>query len=214
MSESGVSGVRETATEGLGLDSIAGFYSWQAPIYDLTRPLLLFGRGRVVSELETGPGQLALDVGCGTGWSLGRLHAAGAGVIGIECTHAMRARAADRLARMGLRESIRLDERPYGSHDDYRGRADRILFSYSLSMMPPFRDILEQARRDLRPGGRIGVVDFLDAAPPVAGLLERSHVHLGAQRLEELERQFPDHRLEQRSVGIWRYFLFWGRSPG
>ena len=101
----------------------------------------------------------------------------------------------------------RLDERPYGTHADYEGTVDRILFSYSLSMIPPFAAVLERARRDLRTGGRIVVVDFLDARGPVARGLERSHVHLGPARLHALRRLFPRHHEAIRSVGLWTYFL-------
>jgi S-adenosylmethionine-diacylgycerolhomoserine-N-methlytransferase len=112
------------------------------------------------------------------------------------------------LARVAGR--VLFDARPYGSHAGYEGVVDRVLFSYSLSMIPPFEAVLDRARRDLRAGGRIAVVDFLDAAYPVASTLRRSHVHLGTARLRALVRLFPEHRLRVLSVGLWRYFLFVG----
>jgi hypothetical protein len=107
---------------------------------------------------------------------------------------------------------VSLDPRPYGTRADYLDQADRILFSYSLSMMPPYMETLAHARADLRAGGRIGVVDFLDALPPVAQILERSHVALGPARLDELRRLFPSHFLKVCHTGLWRYFLFWGEA--
>ena len=85
-----------------------------------------------------------------------------------------------------------------------------MLFSYSLSMIPPFEEVLERARLDLRPGGRIAVVDFVDARGPVGFGLRRSHVHLGPERLRALRRLFPRHHESIRTVGLWRYFLFTG----
>lgn len=108
---------------------------------------------------------------------------------------------------------IAIDARPYGTHADYEGAADRILFSYSLSMMPPFTAVLDRARADLRPRGRIVVVDFLDARGPVAHGLAASHVFLGKERLDRLRHLFPEHQVEVRSVGWWRFFLFRGSSP-
>jgi S-adenosylmethionine-diacylgycerolhomoserine-N-methlytransferase len=105
---------------------------------------------------------------------------------------------------------VSLDERPYGTHNEYAGAVDRILFSNSLSMMPPFGAVLESARADLRPGGRIAVVDFLDARRPVDRALERSHVFLGEARLRRLQELFPDHRLAVRRAGAWRYYVFAG----
>lgn len=201
--------------EAFGLDALARFYRRHAWIYDWTRPLLLFGRGAAIEALAPRPGETVLDVGCGTGFSLPRLAASGANVIGIEPSPSMRMRAAARVARRGL--GVNLDPRPYGSHADYEGRADGILFSYSLSMVPPYREVLARAARDLRPGGRIVVVDFLDARPPVSWGLRASHVFLGGERLAALRRIFPDHTLDVRPAGLWRLFLFRGAgeaSPG
>jgi len=197
-----------------GPAALESFYRWHATIYDVTRPLILFGRRAAAAALECGPDHLALDVGCGTGFNLATLAGTGAAVVGIECTDAMRRRAAARLARLGLVDQVALDRRPYGRHRGYEGRADRILFSYSLSMIPSFAKVLERARLDLRPGGRIAVVDFLDAAGPMAWGLERSHVALGCDRLHLLSGVFPDHDLQIVHVGLWRYYTFYGRVEG
>src|SRR5258708_32382223 len=100
-------------------------------------------------------------------------------------------RAGQRVTRLGGRFRVSLDPRPYGTRADYRDQADRILFSYSLSMMPPYLEILAHARADLRAGGRIGVVDFLDAFLPVNRWLERSHVALGPERVDEPRQPLP-----------------------
>jgi len=195
----------------LGLDTLAGFYRWHARIYDLTRPFILFGRGQAVAGLDPRPGQLVLDVGCGTGHNFGALSARGSRLVGIESAPAMRRRAQARALRLPTDAPVVIDGRPYGTHADYEGVADRILFSYSLSMIPPFAAILDRAWRDLRLGGRIAVVDFLDARPPVSGALERSHVFLGGARLDRLRALFPDHRVAVRSALLWRFFVFQGQ---
>src|SRR5262249_6211176 len=185
--------------EDFGLPALARFYRFHARVYDWTRPFLLAGRREAVRALDPRPDQLVLDGGCRTGHSRPRLDASGARVVGIEPSPAMRARAAARIARRRLH--VELDERPYGSHAAYEGRAARILFSYSLSMIPPFAEVLERARRDLAPDGRLVVVDFLEAAPPVAWGLRRSHVFLGGDRLQVLHRLFPRHDLRLRPRG-------------
>jgi S-adenosylmethionine-diacylgycerolhomoserine-N-methlytransferase len=191
-----------------GVDALEGFYRLHAAVYDWTRPLILFGRRAALRSLALRPGERVLDVGCGTGWSLPRLFARRTRVVGIEPCLPMRRRAAARLERLGLAGVVDLDARPYGSHAGYVGTADAILFSYSLSMIPPYDHVLERARRDLRPGGRVVVVDFLDARGPVGLGLRRSHVHLGPERLRALRRLFPSHREAVRSVGLWTWFLF------
>jgi hypothetical protein len=79
-------------------------------------------------------------------------------------------------------------------------------------MIPPYDRVLERARFDLTPGGRIAVVDFLDARGPVRGWLTRSHVALGHARLHALRRWFPEHEVEVAWTPLWRYFLFVGAA--
>jgi S-adenosylmethionine-diacylgycerolhomoserine-N-methlytransferase len=194
-----------------GLDTLARFYRFHARIYDWTRPFILFGRRRLVEGLRVERGMRVLDVGCGTGHNLPALARVGADVTGIEPSPAMLREVRQRVARLQLRTA--LDERPYGSHQAWRGAADRIVFSYSLSMIPPWRDALESARRDLRAGGRIGVVDFLDAGDRLTQVgLSSSHVFLGGERLSALRQMFPRHVAEVRRGLSWRYFLFWGEA--
>jgi S-adenosylmethionine-diacylgycerolhomoserine-N-methlytransferase len=134
-------------------------------------------------------------------------------VTGIEVCPEMRARAEARAARWG--KAVRVDPRPYGTHADFAAGTDVVVFSYSLSMIPPYEDVIETARKDLVPAGRIGVVDFLDALDPLpARALAASHVHLGAERLDALRRLFPAHVVDIRSAGLWRYFVFVGRMRG
>jgi S-adenosylmethionine-diacylgycerolhomoserine-N-methlytransferase len=120
----------------------------------------------------------------------------------------MRRRAERRLEHQALAGVVDLDPRPYGSHSDYSAGVEAILFSYSLSMIPPFQAAIERAAADLRPGGRLCVVDFLDAWGPVGLGLRVSHVALGSARLDLLRRSFPRHSLDVRRAAAWNYFLF------
>jgi S-adenosylmethionine-diacylgycerolhomoserine-N-methlytransferase len=39
---------------------------------------------------------------------------------------------------------------------------DKIFFSYSISMIPPWRESIENALANLKPGGQLFIVDFYD----------------------------------------------------
>jgi S-adenosylmethionine-diacylgycerolhomoserine-N-methlytransferase len=205
---------QERSSDPFGVVRLERFYAWHSLIYDWTRPLILFGRAHLLEGLQMSVGDRALDVGCGTGWALPRLVRRGARVTAVECAHAMLARARRRAARLRCGErQVTFDERPYGSHDAYRGAVDAVIFSYSLSMMPPFEAILASARRDLRPGGSIAVADFLEAANATVGRwLSANHVALGDARLRRLVDLFPQHRVSVRRAPLWTYYLFWGTA--
>ena len=98
-------------TARFGLEALDGFYRLHASIYDWTRPFLLLGRASAVRALALRPAERVLDVGCGTGWSLPRLVARGAQVVGIEPSAPMRRQAAARLERLGLSGVVDLDSR-------------------------------------------------------------------------------------------------------
>jgi S-adenosylmethionine-diacylgycerolhomoserine-N-methlytransferase len=196
------------AASGHSLAVLERFYRFHAPIYNWSRPFILFGRERLVRLLAPANGQLVVDVGCGTGFHFELLASLGARVLGIESSPHMRERAKQRAAHL---EGIRVEGRPYGANFGEPLQADRILFSYSLSMMDSYREVLVRAQADLRPGGRIGVVDFLDGNnTPVRTWLQRSHVHLGPDRLNLLKELFPTHEVRVFPRGLWQYFLFVG----
>ena len=107
-------------------------------------------------------GGVWIDLGGGTGANLehlkDRLHRL-AKVYIVDLSPSLLAVAQARIAKHGWEnvEAVKADATtfvPPGSH------VDVVTFSYSLTMIPNWYAALEQARRLLRPGGVIGVVDF------------------------------------------------------
>lgn len=145
------------------------YYRVASPTYDLTRKYYLFGRDVVIERLLRERWTSLVEIGPGTGRNLALLKRGRrrARLGGIDASRAMLDVARRRCpwARLehGLAES-----------HDYRatlGRApDRILFSYTLSMIPDPRRALAHARRMLAPDGEIVIVDFgpMDDLPRVA----------------------------------------------
>ena len=141
-------------------------YRRQRHIYDGTRRYYLLGRDRLISGLQPASGSNVLEIGCGTGRNL--VLAAGlypdARFFGIDVSTEMLTSAISAISRRGLTGRIRV------AHGD--GTAfdpqllfglpcfDHVMISYSLSMIPDWRGVLQAAARRLAPGGRLHVVDF------------------------------------------------------
>lgn len=146
-------------------------YTSVAPLYDLLSvewPVYRVGRRLGVPLLDLRPGDTVLDVGCGTGLNFPLLtKAVGDGtVVGVDSSRQMLA-AAQRKIVAGDRGAVvlrRADATTMGhlrrDEPALSGGADALLFTYSLSLMRPWRQAWEQALTLARPGARVVVVDM------------------------------------------------------
>lgn len=141
-------------------------YRNQRHIYDLTRKYYLLGRDRLIGRLEPAPGATVLELGCGTGRNL--IAAAkrypDARFFGIDISGHMLETARHNIARAGLGDRITLcqgDAADPSAADGFGiGCFDRVICSYTLSMIPVWREALAAGMARLAPGGRLSVVDF------------------------------------------------------
>lgn len=195
------------------------YYRLQSRIYDATRWSFLFGRRAIIRKLPFFPDERfrALEVGCGTGYNLVRLarRFPEASFTGLDVSTDMIERA-QRQTRP-FRERIRLVNQPYRSGDASPEPFDLILFSYSLTMInPQWAALLDQAGRDLRPGGYLAVADFHDSSHPwFKRHMARHHVRMDGHLLPALESRFPTQEASVQAAygGLWHYLLFLGRKP-
>lgn len=153
-----------TATDaGKAMDAI---YRRQRHVYDLTRKYYLLGRDRAIRALAPPSGGTVLEVGCGTGrnlivaaraWPQARCH-------GFDISAVMLDTAAASIARAGQGGRIALargDAAGFDAQAMFGVPAfDRILMSYTLSMIPPWRQAIAAAADALAPGGELHIVDF------------------------------------------------------
>jgi S-adenosylmethionine-diacylgycerolhomoserine-N-methlytransferase len=148
-------------------------YRYQRHFYDLTRRHYLLGRDRLLNEMVVNGGDSILEVGCGTGRNLIRLGQMypGARLYGLDaaqemlktCNRKMEAAGlgiglgSRIMLRQGLAEDLSYDE-TFGLEAPF----DLIFFSYSLSMIPTWRDALDVAIKNLKPSGNMLILDFGD----------------------------------------------------
>ena len=153
--------------------------------YDLLVWLLTLGRERIfrdkildLARLE--PGDVVLDVGCGTGSLAIRakrwVGPAGA-VFGIDPSPEMLARAGKKARKAGI--EISLSQAPAQALPFPDGQFDAVLTTLVLHHLP--RRAREQCSREmarvLKPGGRLLAVDFATPAKEQRRLLGHLHRH-------------------------------------
>jgi S-adenosylmethionine-diacylgycerolhomoserine-N-methlytransferase len=143
-----------------------GIYKYQRHIYNATRKYYLLGRDRLLDELQPDDGTTVLELGCGTGRNL--VHAAkrypNVGFVGVDISHAMLETARVSIARAKLSDRIVVHQADATAIDlsDLCGEAHvaRVFISYTLSMIPLWRQVLAGAVEAIEPGGRLYVLDF------------------------------------------------------
>ena len=143
-------------------------YRYQRHIYDASRKFYLLGRDGMVADLRLPAGGSVLEIGCGTGRNLVRIARTypDARCFGLDVSAEMLATAGRATARPGLAHRIRLARGDATAFDPAAlfGEAvfDRIVISYALSMIPPWRAVLAEAAGHLAPDGSLHIVDFGD----------------------------------------------------
>ena len=141
-------------------------YRRQRHIYDGTRRYYLLGRDQLIARLQPTAAASVLEIGCGTGRNLvlaARLYP-DARFFGIDVSTEMLTSAISAISRRGLTDRIRV---AHGDATAFDPQAlfglplfDHVLISYSLSMIPDWRRVLQGAASHLKPGGRLHIIDF------------------------------------------------------
>ena len=119
-------------------------YRGQRHIYNLTRKYYLFGRDTLIAGLDARPGMRVLEVACGTGRNLAKVGKVWPGVrlFGLDISAEMlkSARAAvGGDARLGEADACTFDPQTLLGEPAF----ERIVLSYSLSMIPDWEAALD-----------------------------------------------------------------------
>ncbi len=167
------------------MDSV---YRGQRHIYDLTRKYYLFGRDTLIEGLDAQAGMRVLEIACGTGRNMAVTARRWPGVrlFGLDISEEMLKNARKSVgdgAVLHVGDACSFDSAQLLGEDGF----ERIILSYSLSMIPDWQGALDHAAAHLAPGGELHIVDFGDLAglprPLRAGLhawLAKFHVEARA----------------------------------
>jgi S-adenosylmethionine-diacylgycerolhomoserine-N-methlytransferase len=143
-------------------------YRLQRYFYDLTRKFYLLGRDQLLDDINVRPGERVLEAGCGTARNLiilARRHP-DALFYGLDASAAMLETAQTKVNAAGVEnivlETALADVFSFDNTFGLSEKFDKIFFSYSISMIPPWRESIENALQNLKPGGELFIVDFYD----------------------------------------------------
>ncbi len=202
------------------------YYRGQADLYDGFRERLLPGRREWIARLPAGG--TWIDFGAGTG---SNAEAFGARLECFEsiylvdlCPSLLRI-ASERVRRHGWRR-VEIVETDAARFVPPAGKATLVTFSYSLSMMPEWRQALDHAIDCLAEGGVLGSVDFYVSSenPPPERARHSAwtrwfwpawfawdHVVLSPDRLAYLEKKLEPVWLEEARARV--PYLPWAKVP-
>lgn len=190
------------ATEQKTKDDMDRMYRWTRHIYDASRKYYLLGRDVLIKKLSPKDGELVCEAGCGTARNLRKLAVRYplAHFYGIDASDEMLKTADQVLENRGLLGRVRLTQGYAQSFDpaalfEIERPLDKIIFSYALSIIPPWQDSVEHALSLLKSGGEIHVVDFggQDGLPAwfrgfLFWWLDKFHVYHKPEILEYLKQ--------------------------
>ena len=203
---------------------LQAFYAPQAGRYDVFRERLLHGRAELVERLGIDEGMRVVELGCGTGSSLDRMgQRAGrcASIQLVDLCPALLAVALGRAATYPIVEVIEADAARWQP----AVAVDRVFLSYALTMIPDWETTIANAVAMLKPGGRLGVVDFhLPSSGSALGnsfwrrWFAHDGVQLSAAHLPALLRLLPEAWTDERRASLpylpglrAPYYLYLGR---
>jgi ubiquinone/menaquinone biosynthesis C-methylase UbiE len=203
---------------------IAGRYDRIAGLIGLFDWLFFFPphlRGLAAERLNVGPGARVLEIGCGTGRNFPHLQGVvgpAGRIYGVDLSAGMLRRARELCARERWRnvELTQCDAVEYIPPEPLDG----ILFGLSYNTMPHHLTVLRHAWKQLRPGGRIVI---LDGKLPGGiggklvlpfGLWLMKHTMLGNPFIKpwnDLSALAEGFGMEEYLFGSW--YVCWGNKP-
>lgn len=146
--------------------SMDRIYRHTRHVYDASRKYFLLGRDTLIQNLQAGENENICEIGCGTARNLLKLfqHYPNADFYGIDASEEMLKTARKNLDKSVKGSKIKVSQGYAQSFapDTLFGieKFDKCIFSYSLSMIPPWKKAIDHALHITKKGGEIHIVDF------------------------------------------------------
>jgi demethylmenaquinone methyltransferase/2-methoxy-6-polyprenyl-1,4-benzoquinol methylase len=152
----------------LNKQEIRDLYRKRAKRYDFA--ILIYGlvgfrvnkyRREAVTALNLKPGDLVIDLACGTGLNFPYLKQAvgeRGKIIGVDLTDAMLDQARARVRTAGW-QNVELVQSDLANYEFPAG-VSGILSTMSITLVPEYDEIIKTGAQALRPGTRLAVLDF------------------------------------------------------
>lgn len=165
-----------------------------APAYDRLNHTLSFGqdvswRAVAARRARLAEGEVALDVGCGTGdlaLALLRLSAPTSRVVGLDLSDAMFAIARGKLGRHGFAERFTAVRGSALAIPVPDASFARVVSAFTLRNVADLPAACREMRRVLRRGGRVVLLELSKPTLPLFGALYRAYFNLVLPRLAAL----------------------------
>ena len=142
-------------------------YRWTRHFYDASRKYYLLGRDELIHKLMCKDGEHVCEIGCGTARNLIKMAQLypQASFYGMDVSDEMLKTAQKSVENSDLENRITLKQGFAESFDaktlfDLDITFNKIVFSYSLSIIPPWKEAIDHALKTLPVGGEIHIVDF------------------------------------------------------
>lgn len=204
------------------LSTIHRAYTLWAPFYDRVYKRMLRSSQLAASQAALSAGTTILEVGVGTGLSLGN-YPARSTVVGVDLSHPMLLRAKtkvqenqlDAIAGLAVMDACRL-----GFADK---SFDAVVGAFMITLVPDAEGALQEFARVLKPGGEIVLVNHIGAdhgpmatfEKMVAPLAKRVgwRAEFPLQRIRDWAKSAGFEVVETRRFGLMGYFTLIRLKP-